>query len=373
MKDVSSLAATAGFVLVGTHPWTRSTFDRLGPRALLPVADRPVFAYALDWLAAAGIREAAVCGNRETSAVQQQIAGHTPANMSVAYLEDPMPRGAAGSVLDAAAASSAETFVVTDGTAIPIGIDLPELLAHHASSNAAVTVVVYQENRSHGNPTIEVPTGIYVFSRQALAHVPERGFCDIKEKLIPQLYASGERIVTYRTAHDTPRVLDLATYHAVNEWMIERLAEGAERGGYVRQGQALVHRTAMVEQDAMLVGPVLVGPGARVFGGAVVVGPTAIGARAIVEQGAFVSRSIVWARASIGEQASADRCILASEATLDAGAHAVQTVMMPQRVRATAARTLPNTSDVLDTPLMELGRRVGRLLMGGDWSRSTAQ
>jgi mannose-1-phosphate guanylyltransferase/phosphomannomutase len=373
MKEVSRMEATAGFVLVGTHPWTRSTFDRLGPRALLPVADRPLFAYALEWLADAGIPNAAVCGNRETTTVQAQIAANTPAKMSVTYLEDPMPRGAAGSVRDAAAASSANTFVVTDGTAIPNGINLKELLAHHADSGAAVTIVAYQEKRSNGNPSIEVPTGIYVFNRRALEHVPERGFCDIKEKLIPQLYAAGERIVTYTSGYDTPRVLDLATYHAVNEWMIERLAAGAERDGYVRAGQALVHRTARVDQSAMLVGPVLVGPGARVFGGAVIVGPTAIGARAIVERGAFVSRSIILGRAAIGEQSAADRCILAADAALDAGLRATQTVLMTPRVRSAAVPAVPTRTDALDTPLLELGRRVGRLLTGGDWSRSTAQ
>jgi mannose-1-phosphate guanylyltransferase/phosphomannomutase len=372
MSNVSALEATAGLVLVGTHPWTRSTFDRLGPRALLPVADRPVFSYALEWLSDAGIQEAAVCGNRETSNVQTQIASHTPAHMAVAYHEDPMPRGAAGSVRDAAAASSAETFVVADGTAIPNTVNLSELLAQHAANEAAVTIVVYREARSNGNPSMEVPTGIYVFSRRALLHVPERGFCDIKEKLIPQLYAMGERIVTYTTEHDSPRVLDLATYHAVNEWAIERLATAAEPAEYVRSGQALVHRTAKVDASAMLVGPVLVGPGARVLSGAVIVGPTAIGGRAIVEQGAFVSRSIVWARATIGEQASADRCIMAAEAALDAHTQAVQIVLIPERVRPVAARTMADPAEI-ETSLLEFGRRVGRLLTGGEWSRSTAQ
>jgi NDP-sugar pyrophosphorylase family protein len=204
--------------------------------------------------------------------------------------------------------------------------------------------------------------------------VPERGFCDIKEKLIPQLYAAGERIVTFATGYDTPRVLDLATYHAVNEWMIDRLAIGGERDGYVQVGQALVHRTARVDQGAMLVGPVLVAAGARVFGGAVVVGPTAIGSRAVVEQGAFVSRSIVLGRAAIGEQASADRCILGADATLENGVRATQTVLMAPRVRPTTAPAMPHPrADAFDTPLLELGRRVGRLLTGGDWSRSTVQ
>ena len=62
-----------------------------------------------------------------------------------------MPRGAAGSLRDAAAASDADTFVVADGTAIPTA-ELRDLLMAHHASGAAVTVVVHSEPGRNGNP-----------------------------------------------------------------------------------------------------------------------------------------------------------------------------------------------------------------------------
>src|SRR5262249_32872229 len=171
---------TTGIVLVGTHPWTVSAFDRLLPRTLLPVAHRPLLSYALSWLNEADVREVAVCANRETQTLESHLLRHVPLGMSVAYHEDPMPRGAAGAGRDASAGSDDETFVVTDGTAIP-NVDLKDLLATHHASGAIATVVVDTEPGRHGNPCLQVPTGIYVFNRQALKNVPVHGFYDIKE------------------------------------------------------------------------------------------------------------------------------------------------------------------------------------------------
>src|SRR5437879_9487381 len=155
----SPFTQIAGIVLVGTHPWTNSAFDGLLPRALCPVAHRPLISYALSWLHQAGIEDVAVCANRETRALQPRLLGHVPHGMTLSYHEDPMPRGAAGSVADAASASDAETFVVADGTAVP-NVNLGDLLSAHQSSGAALTVVVHAEPGSNGNRCLQAPSGI---------------------------------------------------------------------------------------------------------------------------------------------------------------------------------------------------------------------
>ena len=136
-----------------------------------------------------------------------------------------MPRGAGGSDRDAAAASDSDTFVVADGTAIP-NVALPALLAAHRASGAAVTVVVHAEERGEGPAGLQVPCGIYIFSRRALDVVPSRGFYDIKESLIPLLHRSGERVVAYSTETPCARVLGVSSYLAVNEWMVETVRTG---------------------------------------------------------------------------------------------------------------------------------------------------
>jgi NDP-sugar pyrophosphorylase family protein len=363
---------TMGIVLVGTHPWANSAFDKLLPRTLLPIAHRPLISYALSWLSEGGIPTAAVVANRETQVLQSLLPRHVPDGMRISYHEDAMPRGAAGALRDAGVATECETFIVTDGTSIPC-VDLRDLLAHHWASQATVTVLVHREPARHGNPCVQVPTGVYVCSRKALDEIPERGFYDLKENLVPQLYRSGKRVVAFGTDAANPRVLDASSYLAVNEWTVEQLVlSGDVPEGYERAGDCLYHRDALIADNADFVGPVLVGPGARVMSRAVVVGPTSIGREAVLNPGVLVSRSAVWRRSLIGDHAIADRCILADDTVLEARTQVFRAVMFNNRSRA--ARHGDRFAGLVreTIPLESLKKGWGRLPTGTSWSRYPA-
>jgi NDP-sugar pyrophosphorylase family protein len=169
-------------------------------------------------------------------------------------------------------------------------------------------------------------------------------------------------------------VLDASTYMAVNEWMVEHLVRNdTELDGYLRIGDALVHRDAFVADDAAIVGPVLVGPGARILEGAVVVGPTSIGREATIACSAMVSRSAVWRRSIIGEQASTDRCIVADDAIVEAGSQSLRGVVIADRRSDPTMDWVAQQALLREQrPALDLGARLGRLVFGAGWSRSPA-
>ena len=329
-----------GIVLAGTHTWANTQFDALLPRQMVPVAHRPLISYGLSWLEQAGIDDVVVCGNRGTGPLQSLLHSHVGFGMHVLYLEDPMPRGAAGCVRDAVSVSEGDTFVVTDGTSIP-NVDLRELLAFHRSSGAAATVVVHAEPGEGGRSRLRTPTGVFVFERRALASVPARGFYDIKEHLIPRLRAASERVVMYASGSSAPRVFGASTYLAVNEWVVERLVSSRSEThasapfrlawdapiGYIRIGESLVHYEASVASDVVISGPVLIAAGAHIQAGAVLVGPSSVGRNSTVERGALVSRSAIWRRAVVGANATADRSVVADGAVVPADSRAFRTVV----------------------------------------------
>jgi mannose-1-phosphate guanylyltransferase len=360
-EPLTPIPAANGVVLVGTHPWTNSTFDRLLPRALLPVAHRPLLSYALSWLNEGGIRDIAVCANRETRALQTEVPRHVPTGLAIRYVEDVMPRGAAGALRDAADGTNGDTFIVVDGTVIPT-VSVNDLLRAHQESRAAVTVVVHEEPGRLGSSHLQVPSGVYVFSRRALELVPPRGFFDIKEHLVPRLHRSGDLVAAFTASSACPRVLDAATYLALNEWTVERLAgtDGRLAGaldGYVKKGNRIVHNDALIADDSSLIGPVLVGPGVRIMAGAVVVGPASIGREVVIGRGALLSRSTIWRRSVIGEYASADRCLLTDDTVLEPHVHVFRSVVAndgrtSDNLRATGAA--PHTRN------LELARRMRR-------------
>jgi NDP-sugar pyrophosphorylase family protein len=268
-------------------------------------------------------------------------------------------------------ASDADTFVVAEGTAIP-NVNLHDLIATHQSTGALVTIVAHTEPGRHGNPAAQVPCGIYVFDRRALDGVPDAGFYDIKENLIPQLYRAGERIAVYAAASAAPRVRDASSYLAVNGWMVERLVTQGERPeGYLRSGHCLYHREAMIADDAIFVGPVLVGPGARVMSGAVVVGPASIGREATIERGALVSRSAIWRRSLVGERAVADHSIIGDDTVVAPHTTAIRAVMVAAQV-SEPEMIRPLLLEGQEVPSLELFRKVVRMMGMATWSRSPA-
>ncbi len=359
-----------GIVLAGTHPWTSSAFDRLMPRPLLPVAHRPLISYALSWFDDGGVQTAAVCANRETRVLESRLHRDAPDGMEISYHQDRMPRGPAGAVRDAAAASDADLFVVTDGTSIPT-VDLAAVLKAHRDSAAAITVVVHSECGRAGAGTVQVPTGIYVISRAALESVPASGFCDIKEGWIPQLHRSGARVSAYPVTNAGPRVLDAWSYLALNEWVVEHLGiNHSAPDGYVKHGQSMIHQDAIVADDAVLVGPVLVGPDARILSGAVVVGPTSIGREASIGEGVLVSRSAVWRRCEVDEAAVIDRCILADDTIVPAGTQAFRQVHADQAEHA--GEPVRRSPQPVEAPPMEVLRRMARSVLGSTLSRYPA-
>jgi len=325
-----------GIILAGTYHWSESAFERLLPRPLLPVAQTPLICYGLRWLRDGGISHATVCANSASRAVRAYLGDGSRLSLNLKYLEDWTPRGAAGCLRDAGVKTDAETFVVTDGTAIP-AVNLQGLLAAHRSSGAALTIVVHDDaGVGVAAQRLLSPSGIYVVERRVLELIPSTSFQDIKESLIPRLYRDGERVATHAGVGACPRILNAETYLAVNHWMIQSMAEGsAALAGYrALGGGVLAHPSALVEPGATLVGPVLLGPSVHVRAGATVVGPTALGAHSVVAEGALVARSVAWSHCLVGAGAVVDHSVVADQAEIEPGGQLFSAIQAPTRRRS---------------------------------------
>ncbi|GAC1686404.1 MAG: NDP-sugar synthase [Gemmatimonadaceae bacterium] len=290
---------------------------------MLPVAQTPIVRYPLEWLRAGGVRSVIVCANDAIRSVRAHVGDGSGIGLAVDYVEDREPRGAAGCAHDAARRSPAQTFIVVEGAMIP-SLDIAALLSRHRASRADATIVVEIERRRgpFSEDAPRLPGGVYVFERRVLEAVPARGYQDIKQGVLERLYAARQHVAVHEVPGISPRVLDYASYAAVNAWQIGRSIE--QRGflkGYVRSGEALIHPTALVHAGARFIGPVLVGADSRVQAGAVIVGPSTIGSGSSIGGGAVLSRSITWDGCMVGEDAVVTDSLLADRAEVEAGAH----------------------------------------------------
>jgi len=320
-----------GVVLVGVHAWSSDVLEKVICRPLLPIAGRPLIFYVLDWLRRGGIREVHVCGNSDTKVLRRALGDGARLGVSLEYWEDLMPRGPAGCARDATAGKPADVFVLVEGTTIP-QTDLSALLEGHLRSQAALTLVASKPRGSPGSHNGALaPSGIYVFSPRALKTVPPTGYQDIKEGLIPNLYARGERVLTH-VAHvrSIPRVSGAGSYLAANMWVVEEmLRAGSLPEEFTALNGAWVHRSALVDETARLVGPVIVGPDCEIGANAVIVGPTTMGAGCKVGRRALVSRSVLWDGCQVGASAFLDHCVLTDRAAVEAETTARSTLCVP--------------------------------------------
>ncbi|MEW6249149.1 MAG: NDP-sugar synthase [Planctomycetota bacterium] len=311
---------TPAILLAGAHAWKEEPFDALCPRALLPLANRPLVGHVLAWLRSYGVHSVIICVNDRAVQLEATLREGAQYDTDVHYLEDRVPRGPAGCARDATTLVRADTYLVVECGVAP-QLDLHALLAFHRERDAAATVVTVRPPPERGPGVHESsPAGVFVFSRAALESVPAAGFRDLKEMLIPDLVRRGAAVVAYVADHVGPRVTSMESYLQAQAWMLGVYsADGAVPEGYERRNCAWLHPSAAVAERARIIGPVMLGPESRVEDEALVIGPAVIGAGGFVGRRAVVGRSVLWEGALIGDQAIVDQCVVPTGAAVGAG------------------------------------------------------
>jgi NDP-sugar pyrophosphorylase family protein len=209
---------------------------------------------------------------------------------------------------------------VVHGT-IVTRFDLHDLLRVHEASGAWVTVLA-SPTGSHrqDNGDLE-PAGVYIVSREALDYIPTNGYQDIKESLLPTLYALGKgAIMQVAKAGAVRRVMDTSSYVSVCRWVVKGITSKPHlKNGYTCIGDACVHKTAHVSPTARLIGPVVIEEGCTVEQEAMIIGPSIIGAGCLVGPRAVISRSILWSGCRIGANVILDDTVLTDNAVIKHG------------------------------------------------------
>lgn len=319
-----------GIVLAGGQPGD-TALERLLPRPFLPVADSPLVCYALRSLRDAGIRQIAICTNRDAALLRRLLGDGHALGLDLTYFEDDTPRGPAGSIRDATLSRTSQYYVVIEATVLPT-MALQEVVAAHINRGAMLTVAVtpQEDEFRPGNP-VRRPAGISVLSAEAARAIAPTGYQDLKETLIPALLRRGAHVAVHTAAAASPRVTDATSYVVANWWAIRALcAEEPALHGYVRRDEALVHETADVACSALLLGPNIIGPQTRVLPEAVVVGPTITGANCIIGPSAVVSGSVLWDDCHLQQNARVDHTVLTTGVLIRAGETCTNVVRLAQ-------------------------------------------
>jgi NDP-sugar pyrophosphorylase family protein len=183
--------------------------ERLGeaaggrPKALVELAGRPLAAYQVAQLAAAGVTRVLVsCAAGEEGAFEAALGGIGP---EVVAVPEPEPLGRGGGIRFAARARREQGDLLALNGDELVDLDFSRLLSLHREREAAATITVVPLRSPFGVVDLDddlvtgfreaprldqwVSCGIYALAEEALGRFPERG--DHETTTFPELAAEG--------------------------------------------------------------------------------------------------------------------------------------------------------------------------------------
>ena len=223
-----------------------------------------------------------------------------------------LPRGPAGCIRDAATADDELLLVLPAAIVNPPNVD--ELLSQHNQQQGPMTVFL--------NPlgSQQEDSQIYLCHRDILNWIPETGYFDLKEGLIPALVQQDQPIVAGRLSVKSGHYRNWVEYSAhLKQLCNRRVASNEMPDGFSElEGHpgVWVGQDVFVSQNVQFYGPVIIGNRTTVAPGVVLFGPTVIGNDVTVGFECIIEESVIWDKAVLADQSRVRYGLVDAEKTL---------------------------------------------------------
>jgi mannose-1-phosphate guanylyltransferase len=323
-------------ILVGGEGTRLRPLTSLHPKPVIPLVDRPFMVFMLEWLRGHGVDDVILsCGFLPTK-IEEALGDGSGLGIRLRYVVEPEPRGTAGA-LKYAEDLLDDRFLMLNGDVLT-DVDVGAQIAQHAATGATGTLglVPVEDPSAYGlvllgdggavtgfleKPAPEqltgvdeflISAGIYVLERSVLDRIEPDRNVSIEREVWPGLVGDGLYGYAARDAYwldiGTPRRYLDGTFDIVEGRVRTAVLERLDGNGLA------VGAGAQVDGD--LLGPGVVGAGARIAAGAHV-GPSVVLGRDVeVGEGARLERAVVLDGARVGPGCDLRDCIVAPRATL---------------------------------------------------------
>lgn len=339
------------------------------PRAMLPLAAKPVVQYQLELLKRHGITEALLCLQVMPETFENRFGDGKELGMSLRYHREQAPLGTAGAVRAVSDRLIGDAILVLNAHVLT-DADLTRLIEAHQKRDAAVTMllayvpepsrygVVLTDAEDRITAFAEKPrpgeiasdainAGVYVLRRDILRRMPPDTEYSFERQLFPQLLAEG--VPMYGVVAEGRywrSISTLTDYQRAQADVLERRVEADIAGSQIREG-VWVGADTQVHPTADLRGNIFVNHHTEIARDARISGIVSIGSRCRIGEGAIIEDSIIWRGTVIEPGAVVRGCILGDNGLVRAGA-SVQpgTVVGADTVIASVVAKLPTRGDI---------------------------
>jgi exosortase len=295
-------------ILASSAHFGRCSIGRRLPTALWPVAGRPAIERLVSHVAAQGVKNVTVCTSSHSSSLAQSIASCN--GLRVDFFDELLPTGTAGCIRKAVDPETDELLIVFPANIVsPPNVET--LVRAHREGQSDLTVLF---NPGYGT---QQPMGkaaeIYVCDVDILEHIPEDGYFDIKEGLIPVMLRAGKTVHAASLAkpagnfRSRQEYLDAIGNHVQNPPQPDENLQSYQQ---TASQSVWAAEEVYIDPSARIYGPVVLLHGANISKDAVVLGPSIIGRNVTVGESSIVVNSALWDNARTGRRCQIRRTVI---------------------------------------------------------------
>jgi len=320
------LAAGEG---VRVRPLTRSR-----PKAMIPVANRPIIEYVIDALIKNGIRDIVVVVGYRKEQVTRFLNG---LDVPIEVVVQEKQLGTAHALQCAESKITGDFLVLPGDNYIdPQSIarikDIPNaiLVKEHPNpsnfgvvllNNGLVTDIVEKPEHS---PSFMVSTGIYSLKKTFFSYIRGNDITDA----IPAMIAAGEQIRAI-PADDWQDAIFAWDLLKMNRRLLKNLPmtrEGTTSRQTIIQGPVSIGKGTTIGPNTVITGPVVIGNDCTIGPNCVIIPNTSIGSRVILDPFTIVGDAIIMDDTAIGSHSriidavAGERCTLADHTSVSTSA-----------------------------------------------------
>ena len=295
-QDTVLMESIKAVILVPSRDFGRCPLGSRLNRALWPVFGKPALQRLIEQLHGQGIRFISICCENQVREIKSSI--DLSEMGQVQFLEEPFPRGTGGCVRDVIEPAKDKYIIVLPACMITLP-NVRKMVVLHRQSNAELTV--FGEFRDE-SVFAEGLSPIYICEPTIIDHIPEKGYFDIKEGLIPALVKAGKTVygADMIAPHDYYRNWREYTFALKKLLIDETLFRGYSC--WNNNPNVFVGTNVQISKTARIFGPVIIGDNSRIADKTIVFGPSIIGRNISIGSQSVVEETVLWDDSAIGTQ-----------------------------------------------------------------------
>lgn len=308
------------------------------PKPMIPIVNRPFIEAMLLRLRDQGVKEVILAVQYLAHRFVEVLGDGSSLGIKLHIVEEPEPRGTAGAVKHVEHMLD-DTCFVCNGDVLT-DLDLSAMLAFHRERNSLVTIALtpvddptqfglvetttdgrirrfLEKPRPEDITSNMINAGTYIIEPSVFRYVPPGQHYMFERGLFPVLLQTGDPMFGYPSRAywtDIGRPQNyLEVHHDILMGKVQYTLPGQQQAERV-----WLEGDADIAPDAVIYGPVVLGPGVKICRNAQIIGPTVIGAGCYIGPDASVERAVLWENCRIEEGVTLRSCVLARNIQINA-------------------------------------------------------